>query len=93
MDFLVDLLLEKVPGLSKVILFGSYARYEQKATSDLDILALTVWETPRETRGELCSVFNEYNADLIFYTNQSFESSSCLFVTQVKRDGILLWKS
>ena len=54
-------LKEEVEGLCYIILFGSYARGEEKATSDLDILLLTEQEIPREIRGGLSSECEEKN--------------------------------
>lgn len=77
----------------RIILFGSYARMEQTVHSDFDILVLSCEEVPREVRGELCSVFEEMGADLLFYTKQVFSSSETLLVKKVRSEGILLWKS
>lgn len=84
--------LEQIPEVTRIILFGSYARFEQKATSDLDILALTSTEISRDVRGELCSIFEEKNSDLIFYTKEQFESSNRKIAQEIRKDGILLWK-
>lgn len=88
----VDILINKIDDVVLIVLFGSYARMEQTATSDLDILALTETEVDRSLRGELCSIFDEYCSDLVFYTVDSFERSDCLLVKQIREDGILLWK-
>ena len=88
----VEVLLE-LPDIKKVVLFGSYARREQKAQSDFDILALTECAISREKRGELCSMFEEMGADLVFYTESQFSHSDCVLVQQIRRDGILLWQS
>lgn len=91
--FLVDMILQNISDVEKIVLFGSYARFEQTASSDLDILVLTEKDVPRELRGGLCSVFDENNADLVFYTVDRFQQSSCLLVKKIKKDGVLLWKN
>ena len=63
---LTDMILQNIPGVISIVLFGSYARFEQKVTSDIDILVLTEKEVCRELRGEWCSVFDELHADLVF---------------------------
>lgn len=85
--------LQELPDIKKIVLFGSYARMEQKAQSDFDILALTECAVSREKRDELCSMFEEMGADLIFYTESQFGSSDCVLAQQIRRDGILLWRS
>lgn len=89
---LLDFLL-KLPEMSRVVLFGSYARMDYKAGSDFDILVLTSEEISREERGHLSSIFEERGADLVFYTEQQFEESNCRFVQEIRKDGLLLWKN
>lgn len=89
---LVKLILNLKIDCTKIVLFGSYARAEEKAGSDLDILVLTDYEVSREIRGEACSLFEEQSADLVFYTNSVFEQSDALLVKEIRRDGILLWQ-
>ena len=48
-----------VPGISRIVLFGSCARNELRAGSDLDLLILTLRPVPRELRGELCGILSE----------------------------------
>ena len=88
----IEYLKENVEGLRYMILFGSYARGEEKATSDLDVLLLTTQEIPREVRGELCSEYEEEKIDLVFYTMEQFESSDCLLISQIRKEGIVVWK-
>lgn len=75
-----------------IILFGSYARFEHKVNSDLDILVITKRNVTRFKRAELCADFETLGADLIFYTEDAFQDSKCLLVQQIRKDGILLWK-
>jgi predicted nucleotidyltransferase len=90
---MTDMILQTVSGVQKIVLFGSYARFEQTAVSDIDILVLTECEVAREIRGDLCSKFDELNSDLIFYTDEKFRNSDCLLVKQIRKEGVLLWKN
>ena len=85
-------LKEEVEGLRYIILFGSYARGEEKATSDLDILLLTEQEITREIRGGLSSECEEKNIDLVFYTMEQFDASDCLLISEIRKEGIVVWK-
>lgn len=89
---MIQLLLSADLDCSRIILFGSYARMEQKAGSDLDVLVLTTSDVPREIRGELCAAFEELGADLIFYKESVFNDSRSLLAQRVREEGILLWK-
>ena len=82
--------------LSKIILFGSYARGEQKENSDIDFLVVL--------KGKDISVFREiekinnsvYNMILetgkiisfVPVAEEKFETSPNFFYTQVKKEGI-----
>ncbi len=85
--------LSQFPEIHRIVLFGSYARMEQKLGSDLDILALTTGELPRELRGGLHSEFEEQSADLVFYSEEQFAASECTLVKNIRRDGVLLWEA
>lgn len=89
---LVSVLLDLQIDCTKIVLFGSYARAEEKVNSDLDILVLTDTEVDRAVRGEACAMFDECGADLIFYTNSVFAQSDALIAKEIRRDGVLLWQ-
>lgn len=88
----IQMLRENLPDLNYIILFGSYARGEERAESDMDLLVLTHKESERQVRGELCSQLEEKQVDLVFYTQDIFQSSHCLLVQQVRQEGIVIWK-
>ncbi len=89
---MLNLLQSELEDICYIILFGSYARGEERVTSDMDILAITQSEVPREKRGDLCSRFDEADMDLIFYTMEQFRQSECLLVREVRKEGIVVWK-
>ena len=86
-----------VPGISRIVLFGSCARNELRAGSDLDLLILTLRPVPRELRGELCGILSEEKSgvatDLVFYTEEEFGRSDCRLVQEIRKDGRILWES
>ena len=63
-------------GLSRIVLFGSCARNEMRAGSDLDLLVLTEETVPQELKGELCGELEEtqdgISTDLVFIRKTSF---------------------
>ena len=86
-----------IPGISRIVLFGSCARNELRAGSDLDLLILTLRPVPRELRGELCGILAEEKngiaTDLVFYTEEEFGRSDCRLVREIRKDGRILWES
>lgn len=84
-------LINRIPTLEYIILFGSFARMEQTIHSDIDLMAITDGVPDRLLRGDLCSEFEEEKIDLIFYDKEVFSKSNCLLVSQVKKEGIVLW--
>ena len=90
---MVKLILKCEIMCERIVLFGSYARMEQTVHSDLDILVLSHKEVSREVRGELCSIFEEMGADLLFYTERAFCDSETFLASIILSEGILLWKN
>lgn len=91
-QMLIDYALSKSNKIQKIILFGSTARAERKVTSDLDILFVTYCLEDRYVKGDIASFCDIHNADAVFYSEDQLRDSECLFVRQVRKDGILLWK-
>mgnify|MGYP004540737809 CR=1 FL=1 len=89
---LVNYALQKSNNINKIVLFGSYARAEYKATSDLDILLITEFIEDRFIKGDISSFFEENNADAVFFSEDQFRNSDCLLVQKIKEEGILLWR-
>ena len=89
------ILQSEVPGITTIILFGSCARGNIKITSDLDLLVLTKEPVDRLMKGELCAACDESHrevtTDLVFYTEQDFNHSDCLFIRNIKKDGVVIW--
>lgn len=89
---LVDYALQKSDNITKIVLFGSYARAEYKVTSDLDILLITEIVEDRFVKGDISSFFDENSADAVFFSEDQFRDSDCLLSRKIREDGILLWK-
>ena len=85
-----------IPGLSRIVLFGSGARNELKVGSDLDLLILTDSPVPRTLRGELASKLAEKKngvaTDIVFYTEAEFDASDCLLAREIRKDGRIIWE-
>lgn len=86
-----------IPGLEKILLFGSCARNSIRVTSDIDLLVITSYPLERTMCGEIASVLEEeidkVHTDVIFYTHEQYENSTRLFTQQVKREGIVLYEN
>ena len=86
---------------STVILFGSYARGEQREDSDLDICVLVPELTKKrldmkvEIRGLICEILyeNDLTFDIKLYTYNEFEQESkykSSFQYTIKTEGVTL---
>lgn len=93
LDFLLSC---HIPGLNAVILFGSCARGQTRPCSDVDLLVLTDDALDRSIKGEISSHLeepvDEVSTDIKFYQTNTFYTSDCRFVSEVKKDGIILWR-
>ena len=91
--------LKNYPNLDieKLILFGSCARGTLKINSDLDLLIITSVTTDRYTRGDIASALDEaidnVRTDIVFYTNDVFDTSTSLLVKRIKQEGVILYES
>lgn len=84
--------------LSKVILFGSYARGEAKDDSDIDFLIvlkdknISVFKEIEKINAKVYNIILEKGKIISFIptTEEKFENSANYFYRQVKQDGKLI---
>lgn len=67
-------------------IFGSFARGEHKATSDIDICIITDERPSRAISGELREEAEELRIDIIFVTRDYFDHSTDLLSVQLRKD-------
>jgi uncharacterized protein len=85
--------LAQAVGAERVILFGSYARNEAVATSDVDLMIVAESDLPRFKRSRsLYQMLRPYpfSMDLVVYTPAEVEQgkqSPLSFVSSVLREG------
>jgi predicted nucleotidyltransferase len=91
--------IEKLYGnrLTKLILFGSYARGTARLDSDVDLLiVLKHIESPFEEIKYLSDLSYEYELNHVLFfntvptSNQLFEQSDLPFYQNVRREGVVL---
>ena len=68
--------------------FGSYARNEYKATSDIDTLVITNTRPSREGSGELRAELDSLGVDLVYMSIDYFTNSKSNFACKVRKDYI-----
>ena len=84
--------------LSKLILFGSYAREEAKADSDIDFLVvlkdgnISVFNEIEEINEKVYNLILESGKIISFIptTEEIFENSSNYFYSRIKQEGIIV---
>lgn len=92
-DFIMS---QNIKELLYIVLFGSCARLEYNINSDIDLLLITSKELSRIKKGEIRSKLDKINGittDIVFYVKEDFQKSDCLLVRQIKKEGIVLWRS
>lgn len=67
-------------------IFGSYARNEYNALSDVDICVIVKEMPTRYITGWLRDDAEELCADICFITEEQFESSETTFMNNLRRD-------
>lgn len=80
---LIDQIPELPDDITAMLIYGSQARGDATATSDLDLLALVPEQRPSLHCGDI---------SISFYTNSQLETGiGTLFGTHLKRDSKILW--
>ncbi|MDF2614090.1 MAG: polymerase beta, Nucleotidyltransferase [Clostridia bacterium] len=72
--------------------YGSYARYESKATSDIDVYVLYTSMPNHVQKGELYEEAEEMGIDLLLCEYEAFYNTQSIFYENVLRDRIIIWK-
>lgn len=71
---------------ARIGIFGSFARGEYKATSDIDFCVITDNRPPRGVVGGLKEDFDMHGADIVFIDNDYFSNDQSDFARQLRRD-------
>lgn len=67
-------------------IFGSYARNEYKATSDIDFCIITDEKPNHYVKGELRCDAEDLGADIIFVSPEYFSNNESAFARALRRD-------
>ena len=67
-------------------IFGSYARNDYKASSDIDFCIIVPEKPERWMMGSLREELEMLHADVVFVTPQYFEHDNSKFTQQLRRD-------
>lgn len=88
---LIELLKEKLPGLSALVLYGSFAKGENDEKSDIDLLALS--PTLKKSGLRLPELLGKETSLIIFTPSQWKEQSkkNRAFYLEVITEGIVLF--
>ncbi len=77
-------------------MFGSFARNEQRPTSDVDLAVISDLSRNQNFRVEMFSALNDLlngiEFDIVFGNNAQLESGSGIY-KNIKRDGIVIWEN
>jgi len=87
--------LSNIPGVERVILFGSYARGRRDLLTDLDILVVMQTDLPLLERLKLLyqALALPVDLDLLCYTPEELESAKeSPFFKEILREGIVLYE-
>lgn len=99
-DAVRDIILNDVPDVAQIILFGSYARGDARRDSDIDFLILTNREYERKEKLKTLADLRwdiaqaGYNADVLLKDKIKYsEDILCPTIFRViNREGKILWR-
>ena len=87
----------RYPFIEQVILYGSKARGDSIEESDIDILIVTEYPVPRETKYLISDVIYNYELkhdiiiSAIIVPRADYRNKMTPFLMDVRREGILIW--
>lgn len=79
-------------GALEIGVYGSFARGDHKATSDVDLYALYESVPNKVEKGELYEAAYEVDIDLLICEQKQFYESTSVFTRNVMKDRKVLWK-
>lgn len=86
----------EIINLELIVLFGSCVNGKLKITSDIDLLIITKERPDQIVRGDIASKLaepiNSVVTDVVFYTVDEIKSGKSLFLKQVMKEGIVIWR-
>lgn len=88
---IVDFLKEELPGLSSLVLYGSYAKGENDEKSDVDLLVISI--SPKKRTFRLMELIEKETSLLIFTPSEWVEQAkeNRAFYIDVIIEGIVLY--
>jgi len=97
---LIELLEERGINTKKIVVFGSYAKGEEKKDSDIDIIIVSkdfrnknIFERVEITRGIHRKLVEEVMKpfDVIYYSDEEWERGHSLIINAAKEDGEVVY--
>ncbi|WP_069999265.1 nucleotidyltransferase family protein [Cellulosilyticum sp. I15G10I2] len=73
-------------------IYGSYARHESKATSDIDVYVLYTSMPHSIEKGELYEEAKEWGIDVLICDYETFYNTESIFCENILRDRIVIWR-
>ncbi len=83
---MIKRILEQRFDFIEIGIFGSYAREEYNALSDVDVCVIVKEMPSRYVTGWLRDDAEELGADICFITEEQFENSNTTFMNNLRRD-------
>jgi predicted nucleotidyltransferase len=99
-NILSELLQEKGIDISKIVIFGSFTRGEQKEDSDIDIIIVSsnfrnksIFERVKLTTGIGRELVRQIKMpfDLIYYSDEEWENENFLIINEAKSYGEVIY--
>ncbi len=93
----INELTSRYPFIEQVILYGSKARGDSVEESDIDILIITEYPVPRETKYLISDIIynNELKHDIIISAilvpQADYRNKITPFLINVRKEGIIIW--
>ena len=93
----INELTSRYPFIEQIILYGSKARGDSVEESDLDVLIVTEYPVPRETKFLISDIIYNYELrhdiiiSAIIVTQADYRNKMNPFLMNVRKEGIAIW--
>lgn len=93
----IDELTSRYPFVKQIILYGSKARGNFIEGSDIDILIVTEYSVPRETKYQISDIIYNYELkhdviiSAIIVPQSDYRNKVSPFLINVRKEGIVIW--
>lgn len=101
-DIVLNILVARNVNVSKIVIYGSFARGTETADSDIDVLIISpsfrgqgIFQRVKEATGIGWALVETLHMpfDLLYYSDAEWDADSSLIIREAKREGEVIYEA